>query len=92
MLTGRLVEWARSKPDQTFLRMRTAARGVVEMNCREILDRVFRIATSLLRRDLSFERPIAILSENNIEHALLVLAALHVGIPYAPISPSYAHL
>ena len=38
----------------------------------------------------SAERPIAILSGNDIEHALLALAAMLVGIPYAPISPAYS--
>src|SRR5262249_364817 len=41
-------------------------------------------------RDLSPERPIAILSGNDIEHALIGLAAMYVGIPYAPLSPAYA--
>ena len=50
------------------------------------------IAAALLARDLSPERPIAILSGNDIEHALLGLAAMHVGIPYAPISVPYSLL
>jgi feruloyl-CoA synthase len=44
----------------------------------------------LLERNLSAERPIAILSGNDLEHALLGLAANYVGIPYAPISPAYS--
>ena len=44
----------------------------------------------MLRRGLSPERPIAIISGNDIEHALLALAAMYVGIPYAPISPAYS--
>jgi feruloyl-CoA synthase len=48
------------------------------------------IAEALLHRDLSPERPVAILSGNDIEHALLGLAAMHVGIPYAPISVPYS--
>ncbi len=36
------------------------------------------------------ERPIAILSGNDIEHLLLALAAMHVGIPFAPISVAYS--
>jgi acyl-CoA synthetase (AMP-forming)/AMP-acid ligase II len=35
---------------------------------------------------LSQERPLAILSDNDIEHALLALACLHVGIAYVPVS------
>ena len=45
---------------------------------------------ALLARDLSPGRPIVILSGNDVEHALLGLAAIHVGIPYAPVSPAYA--
>src|SRR5215216_268927 len=41
-------------------------------------------------QDRSPDRPLVILSGNDIEHALLGLAAMHVGIPYAPISPAYA--
>ena len=50
------------------------------------------IAAALLARGLSPERPIAILSGNDIEHALIGLAAMHVGIPYAPISVPYSLL
>jgi feruloyl-CoA synthase len=57
---------------------------------RETLEQVRRIGAALLQRDLSPERPIAILSGNDIEHALLGLAANYVGIPYAPISPAYS--
>ena len=49
-----------------------------------------RIGAALLRRGLSAERPIAIMSGNDVEHALLALAAMYVGIPYAPISPAYS--
>src|SRR6202007_2047529 len=50
------------------------------------------IAGAVLQSDLSVERPIAILSGNDIEHALVALAAMHVGIPYAPISVPYSLL
>ncbi len=49
-----------------------------------------RIGASLLTRNLSAERPIVILSGNDLEHALLGLAANYVGIPYAPVSPAYS--
>ena len=44
----------------------------------------------MLQRKVSSSRPIAILSENSIEHALMALAALHVGVPYSPIAPAYS--
>jgi feruloyl-CoA synthase len=60
------------------------------MTYAQTLAAVRSIATSLLARKLSPERPIVILSGNDIEHALLGLAAMHVGIPYAPISVPYS--
>src|ERR1043165_9109575 len=48
------------------------------------------IAQGLLERKLSAERPIAILSGNDLEHAMLGLAAMMIGVPYAPISVPYS--
>ncbi len=36
------------------------------------------------------ERPLLILSENSLEHALLAAACFYVGLPYAPVSPAYS--
>ncbi|MBV8200353.1 MAG: AMP-binding protein [Acidobacteria bacterium] len=58
----------------------------------EALAAVERIAGSLLARGLDRDRPVAVLSENGIDNALLQLAAMHVGIPVAPISPAYSLL
>src|SRR4030095_14143685 len=52
--------------------------------------KVGQISQALLDRRLSPERPILILSGNGIDHALLALAAMHVGVPYAPIAPAYS--
>src|SRR5438094_103937 len=49
-------------------------------------------ASAWLKRDLSAERPLAVLSGNDIEHALLHLGAMYAGVPYAPISPAYSLL
>ena len=49
-----------------------------------------RIAGWLLTQNVSTERPVAILSDNSIEHALLMLAAMHIGVPAMPISPAYS--
>ena len=48
------------------------------------------LGQALLDRGLSAERPLAILSGNSVEHLLLALAAQHVGVPYAPVSPAYS--
>jgi len=88
-LTERLQYWAAAAPERTFLAQR-AASGWRKISYGETLEQIRRIGAALLRRDLSPERPIAILSGNDIEHALIGLAAMYVGIPYAPISPAYA--
>ena len=92
-LTERLVHWANAAPDRVFLAQRDAEWRLAHADLRARRSR--RCARSRRRcceRDLSPERPIAILSGNDIEHALLGLAAMHVGIPYAPISVPYSLL
>ncbi len=89
-LTERLDDWAATAPERPFLAQRDAAGGWRTISYRETLGHVRRIGAALLQRNLSAERPVAILSGNDIEHALLGLAAMYVGIPYAPISPAYS--
>ena len=89
-ITERLEHWAAAAPERTFLAQRDAAGGWRTVTYAQALDQVRRIGAALLTHDLSPERPVAILSGNDIEHALLGLAAMYVGVPYAPISPAYA--
>ncbi|HUD88985.1 MAG TPA: feruloyl-CoA synthase [Xanthobacteraceae bacterium] len=91
-LTERLVHWANAAPARVFLAQRDAAGAWRTLSYAQTLAAVRAIAAALLERELSPERPIAILSGNDIEHALLGLAAMHVGIPYAPISVPYSLL
>jgi len=89
-LTQRLEHWAKATPDRVFIAQRTAAGDWRKLSYAQTLSQVRGIAQSLLNRKLSPERPIAILSGNDIEHALLGLAAMVVGVPYAPISVPYS--
>jgi feruloyl-CoA synthase len=89
-LTERLVHWAAVAPDRVFMADRGADGAWRTITYAQTLEKVRRIGAALLTRDLSPERPLAILSGNDLEHALLGLAANYVGIPYAPISPAYA--
>ena len=89
-LTERLQHWAKAAPDRVFIAQRTAAGDWRKLTYAQTLAQVRGIAQALLSRRLSTERPIAILSGNDIEHALLALAAMVAGIPYAPISVPYS--
>jgi feruloyl-CoA synthase len=89
-LTERLEHWAEAAPDRVFLAQRAADGSWRKLTYAETLMRVRAIAQALLGRKLSPERPIAILSGNDLEHAMLGLAAMMIGVPYAPISVPYS--
>ncbi len=89
-LTERLAHWAEAAPHRIFLAQRDGTGAWRSVTYAAAFASVRAIAAALLARDLSPERPIAILSGNDIEHALLGLAAMQVGIPYAPISVPYS--
>jgi|CXWL01.1.fsa_nt_gi feruloyl-CoA synthase len=89
-LTERLVHWARETPSQRFIAQRDAGGNWRSLTYAETHERVRSLGQSLLDRGLSQERPLAILSDNDIEHALLALACMHVGIAYVPVSSAYS--
>ncbi|MGZ5805072.1 MAG: feruloyl-CoA synthase [Xanthobacteraceae bacterium] len=88
-LTERLVHWAKVTPDTTFMADRVDG-AWRKSSYADALAKARSIGQALLNRNLSPERPIAILSGNDLEHQWLMLAAMHVGIPAAPISPAYS--
>ena len=86
-----LEHFARQTPDAILL----AERGHVDapwtaITYAQALRQVRAAASWILTQGLSAERPLAILSDNSIDHALLALAAQHVGVPSAAISPAYS--
>jgi feruloyl-CoA synthase len=89
-LTERFVDWADNAPDRVFIGERDASGAWRTLTYADAYERFRAIGEALLERDLSPDRPLAILSDNDIEHALLALAAMHVGIPYVPISSAYS--
>jgi feruloyl-CoA synthase len=84
-----LVEWAHRAPDRVFLAER-AGDGWRTVTYGEALATARRIGQALLDRELAAGKPVAILSDNSVDHALLMLGALHVGVPVAPVSPAYS--
>ncbi|BAO29031.1 feruloyl-CoA synthase [Sulfuritalea hydrogenivorans] len=82
-----LERWAGETPDAVLIAERGLDGEWVKVTYGQALTRVYRIATWLLGQNLSPERPVLVLSDNGIEHALLMLACLHVGVPISPVSP-----
>ena len=91
-LTARLVHWAHAAPERTFIAQRDASGAWRALSDAQTWAHVRAVGQALIDRGLSTDRPVAILSDNDVEHALLALAAMHVGVPYAPISPAYSLL
>ncbi|PMR67450.1 feruloyl-CoA synthase [Halomonas heilongjiangensis] len=82
-----LEHWAREAPDRVWLAERDARGAWNTLTYGEARRRVIAIAGWLLSQGLSPERPLVILSDNSIEHALLMTAAMHIGVPSCSISP-----
>ncbi|WP_047529691.1 feruloyl-CoA synthase [Pseudomonas sp. 11/12A] len=91
-LLDRLVHWARVRPEQTFIAARQAGGDWRRVTYREMLESVRAIAQSLLSYGLSANKPLALLSGNDIEHLQVALGAMYAGIPYCPVSPAYSLL
>ena len=89
-LTDSLERWAAEAPSRAFLAERAPDGDWRRITYADALGRVRGLAQGLIDRRLSVERPIVILSGNGIDHALLALAAMYVGVPYAPIAPAYS--
>jgi feruloyl-CoA synthase len=90
-LTDRLEHWAVHKPDQPFLAQRGPDGEWQYLTYAQMRARARAVAQALLDRPhVSRERPIAILSGNDLDHAVLGFAAYYAGLLYAPISTAYS--
>jgi feruloyl-CoA synthase len=89
-LTDRLHHWANAEPNRVFMAERDAGRGWRQITYAQLLDSSRRMASALLARGLSAEKPVVILSGNSIDHALIAFGALYAGIPFCPVSPAYS--
>src|SRR5260221_9705004 len=83
--------FARQTPDKVFLGERPSVDAPWQtVTYKDALKQVARAGAWILAQGLSAERPLVILSDNSVDHALFALAAQHVGVPSASISPAYS--
>jgi len=90
VLTDRVAHWAALDPGRLCAAKRDAHGGWRRLSYAQVFSAVRSLAQALIDRHLSPERPVAILSENDLEHLLLMLAGQHAGIPTAHLSPVYS--
>ncbi len=88
-----LATWAAARPDQTWIAQRKGAdrqwRRISYAEGKAIVD---SLTQALLDLGVPAGRPVAILSGNSLEHALMTQAGMQARLPVAPFSPSYSLL
>ncbi|MBT2322840.1 feruloyl-CoA synthase [Variovorax paradoxus] len=94
-ITDRLIHWAETAPERSFMARREqlpdgSTGDWQHLSYAQALQGARSIGQALLERGLGVERPVMILSENSLEHALLALGCIYAGIPYCPASPAYS--
>jgi len=89
-LTDRLLHWAAVKPAHTLAAKRVDGGDWRRISYAQALSSARSIAQALIDLGLSAERPVAILSDNDLEHLLIGLGAMLAGVPFAPISAAYS--
>lgn len=98
-LTDRLKHWAEIRPEHLWMARRqpqVGSHGQISFGNWQHLSYAQAwttarcIAQGLMDRGLSADRPVAILSENSLEHALMALGCMAAGIPFVPTSPAYS--
>ncbi|MFN3230684.1 MAG: feruloyl-CoA synthase [Alphaproteobacteria bacterium] len=85
-----LHDWADREPDRVWMAQRDATGAWVELTYGEGLKKVNALSQALLDRGLDQSSPVMVLSANSINHALLVMAAMQVGVPAAPVAIAYS--
>lgn len=94
-ITDRLAHWASVAPERCFMAKRKklpdgTAGDWQHISYGQAWASARCIAQALINRRLSVERPVAILSENDLDHALLALGCMVAGVPFVPVSPPYS--
>jgi feruloyl-CoA synthase len=89
---GEWIEhWAAETPEAPALAEPDGAGGWVVLSWRELRRRIGAVGQALL--DLALpEGPVVVLSDNALDHAVLMLAAMHVGRPSCTVSSGYSRL
>ncbi|MGJ7495380.1 feruloyl-CoA synthase [Variovorax sp. RT4R15] len=90
---GEWVEqWAHATPEALALAERDGTGAWKRLSWGELRKAVGAIAQGLLDLKLPRQQPVVVLSDNSIDHALLMLAAMHIGIPVCSVSSAYCRL
>ncbi len=87
-----LEQWARDTPHAPAFAEPAAAGGWTTLSWHELRRRVGAVAQSLLDLRLPAGRPIVVLSDNGLDHLVLLLAGMHIGTAVCSVSSAYCRL
>ena len=87
-----LEQWARETPAATALAERSSSGEWRRLSYAEVRRSIGAIAQALLDLKLPPGAPVVVLSDNAVDHALLMLATMHVGRPVCTVSSAYSRL
>ena len=90
VLADYLDHWAEAAPERTWMARRVDGGDWRRISYAEARKQARHLGAALLELGLGPDRPLLILSENSLEHALLGLAAAYVGVPFAPVATAYS--
>ena len=85
-----LRERAAEHPDRDFLCERDGSGAWRRVTYGDVLTGANAVAQSLLDGGHGPDRPLAILSDNSINQAIVMFGAMTVGVPAMPVSPAYS--
>ena len=89
-LTDSVEQWAQEAPDRSFVARRHQGGDWVRISYAQMLLRAQAVGQALVDLGLSAERPLVILSGNDLEHLTLAMGAMWAGVPYVPVSTAYS--
>ncbi|NDY90201.1 feruloyl-CoA synthase [Ideonella livida] len=87
-----LEQWAAQTPEATAFAERDAQGGWRRLTWAQTRRAVGSVAQALLGLHLPPGRPVVVLSDNSLDHLILMLAALHIGRPICTVSSAYCRL
>jgi feruloyl-CoA synthase len=89
-MTDPLQQWAAEVPERSLVARRGPDGQWIHISYAQMLQRAKAVGQALLDLGLSVDRPLAILSDNDLAHLTLALGAMWAGVPYAPVSSAYS--
>jgi feruloyl-CoA synthase len=87
-----LEHWAQTTPLAPCLAERTAAGEWRRLSYADVRRQIGCIAQTLVDLNLPRAQPVVVLSDNAIDHALLALATMHIGMAVCSVSSAYCRL